>query len=61
MAEARWHDSHRSRFLGRQRFVEVLNRYLQGNLVKNGGILDEIIVVAKTDNDSDLFYLDEPF
>ena len=32
---------------------------LQRNLVENGGILDEIIFVAKTDNEADLAYLEE--
>ncbi len=31
----------------------------QRNLVENGGILDEVIFVAKTDNEDDLSYLEQ--
>ena len=32
---------------------------MQRNLVSNGGLLDEVIFVAKTDNEEDLTFLDE--
>lgn len=44
-------------FYGRQRYVEILNCYLERNLIDNGGILSEIIFVAKTQNQMDLKYL----
>ena len=60
-------------FYGRRRFAEILQCYLhvsvkvwelpsglicsQQNLVDNGGILDEVVFEAKTDDDEDLAYL----
>jgi len=45
-------------FYGRQRYVQILNCYLERNLIDNGGVLQEIIFVAKTNNKADLAYLD---
>ncbi|MCJ1369199.1 hypothetical protein MMC20_000408 [Loxospora ochrophaea] len=45
-------------FYGRRRFVSILECYLQRNLVENGGLLDEVIFVTKTDDVDDLEYLD---
>lgn len=45
-------------FYGRKRFVQILNCYLEQNLVDNGGILSEVIFNAKTNNHEDLQYLD---
>lgn len=44
-------------FYGRRRYVEILNCYLERNLIENGGILSEIIFIAKTRNELDLQYL----
>jgi hypothetical protein len=46
-------------FYGRRQFVEVLDCYLKRNLVKNGGVMDEVIFVVHTDNKEDLLYLDQ--
>lgn len=45
-------------FYGRRQFVSVLDCYLKRNLAKNGGLLDEVIFVAKTDDQEDLDFLD---
>lgn len=44
-------------FFGRRDRVQILNCYLQRNLVLNGGILDEIQFVENTENVEDLEYL----
>jgi hypothetical protein len=46
-------------FYGRRQFVEVLDCYLKRNLVKNGGVMDEVIFVVHTDVKEDLVYLDQ--
>jgi hypothetical protein len=45
-------------FYGRRRYVEILNCYLQRNLVSRGGLLDEVIFVPNTIDKEDLAYLD---
>lgn len=45
-------------FYGRKQFVEILNCYLEQNLIDNGGLLTEVIFNAKTNDTSDLEYLD---
>ncbi len=35
-------------FYGRRRYVKLLNVYLERNLAKNGGILDEVNVLTFT-------------
>jgi len=44
-------------FYGRRKTMEVLDCYLQRNLVSNGGLLDEIHFVINTGQESDLEYL----
>ncbi|EXJ68756.1 uncharacterized protein A1O5_07687 [Cladophialophora psammophila CBS 110553] len=46
-------------FFGRKNRVEILQCFLQRNLVDNGGWLDEIHWVKNTDNRKDLAYLEE--
>ncbi|KAI4289861.1 MAG: hypothetical protein L6R35_000863 [Caloplaca aegaea] len=46
-------------FYGRRDRVEVLDCYLKQNLLSNGGLLSEIIFLARTDDVDDLAYLDE--
>ncbi|KAL8681910.1 MAG: hypothetical protein Q9186_001996 [Xanthomendoza sp. 1 TL-2023] len=46
-------------FYGRRSRVEILNCYLKQNLKRNGGLLDEVIFLARTDNVEDLAYLDQ--
>jgi hypothetical protein len=46
-------------FYGRRQFVEVLDCYLKRNLVRNGGIMDEVVFVVHTDIQADLLYLDQ--
>lgn len=36
-----------------------VNQALQRNLVENGGILDEIVFLAKTNDEDDLAYLED--
>jgi len=45
-------------FYGRRRYISILQAYLERNLVKNGGILDQVIFVSNTSNPDDLGYLD---
>lgn len=45
-------------FYGRKRYVQILNCYLEQNLVENGGILTEVMFIMKTTNKTDLEYLD---
>ncbi|KAL8730895.1 MAG: hypothetical protein Q9181_004511 [Wetmoreana brouardii] len=45
-------------FYGRRSRVEILNCYLKQNLKANGGLLDEVIFLARTDDVDDLAYLD---
>ncbi|GAM34290.1 hypothetical protein TCE0_015f01767 [Talaromyces pinophilus] len=46
-------------FYGRKEFVSILDLYLKRNLRVNGGLLDEVIFVVKTNKTHDLEYLDE--
>lgn len=46
-------------FYGRRQFVEVLDCYLRRNLVRNGGVMDEVIFVVNTADIDDLEYLDQ--
>ncbi|KAL8905160.1 MAG: hypothetical protein Q9207_002819, partial [Kuettlingeria erythrocarpa] len=45
-------------FYGRRSRVEILDCYLKQNLKSNGGLLDEIVFLARTDDADDLAYLD---
>ncbi|KAI4226058.1 MAG: hypothetical protein L6R36_003462 [Xanthoria steineri] len=45
-------------FYGRRSRVEILQCYLQQNLRRNGGLLDEVIFLARTADVGDLLYLD---
>ena len=44
-------------FYGRKRYVEILNCYLEKNLLVHGGILSEVIFISKTQDKEDLIYL----
>ncbi|KAL8736559.1 MAG: hypothetical protein Q9181_002369 [Wetmoreana brouardii] len=46
-------------FYGRRNRVEILECYLRRNLVENGGLLDEVIFVTKTNDVADLEWLDQ--
>ncbi|KAL7793700.1 hypothetical protein V8C37DRAFT_377925 [Trichoderma ceciliae] len=46
-------------FYGRRSTVSILDCYLKRNLVKNGGILDGVIFLERTDNEQDLKFLDK--
>ncbi|KAG8525344.1 uncharacterized protein KY384_008988 [Bacidia gigantensis] len=46
-------------FYGRRRTVEILDCYLQRNLVKNGGWLDEIHFMINTDVEEDIDWIDK--
>lgn len=46
-------------FAGRKEYVSILDCYLQRNLVRNGGWLDEVMWVMRTNKTSDIVYLDE--
>lgn len=46
-------------FYGRAQFVDILDCYLQKNLAKNGGLLDNVIFMQNTDNVDDIAYLDK--
>ena len=46
-------------FFGRPATVEILDCYLQQNLVSNGGFLDELHFVVNTAKKQDLEYLDK--
>jgi hypothetical protein len=39
--------------------VEILNCYLEQNLIENGGLLSEVIFISKTDKKEDIEYLNE--
>ncbi|KAI4201765.1 MAG: hypothetical protein LQ346_002076 [Caloplaca aetnensis] len=45
-------------FYGRRSRVEILDCYLKQNLKSNGGLLDEVVFLARTDNADDLAFLD---
>ncbi|KAL8708851.1 MAG: hypothetical protein Q9220_006307 [cf. Caloplaca sp. 1 TL-2023] len=45
-------------FYGRRSRVEILDCYLKQNLKRNGGLLDEVIFLARTDVVEDLEYLE---
>ncbi len=45
-------------FYGRRSTVKLLNCYLEINLVKNGGLLSEVIFAVKTTDAADARYLD---
>ncbi|KAF2090726.1 hypothetical protein K490DRAFT_34927 [Saccharata proteae CBS 121410] len=45
-------------FFGRPASVSILDCYLKRNLVANGGMLDEVIFLARTSNEEDLAWLD---
>ncbi|MCJ1309322.1 hypothetical protein MMC25_002981 [Agyrium rufum] len=46
-------------FFGRKRFITVLQCYLERNMVENGGVIDEIVFMVKTEVEEDLAYLPE--
>ncbi|KAI1365622.1 hypothetical protein F5Y08DRAFT_327953 [Xylaria arbuscula] len=46
-------------FFGRKRTIDLLDCYLQQNLVVNGGYLDEVWFMIHTDIEEDLSYLNE--
>ena len=46
-------------FAGRKEYVSILDCYLQRNLVRNGGWLDEVMWVMRTNKTSDIVYIDE--
>lgn len=46
-------------FYGRPDRVEILNCYLQKNLVENGGMLDEVRWAVNTHNEDDIKWLEE--
>lgn len=46
-------------FFGRPVSVSILNCYLQRNLVRNGGFLDEVVFLARTQVEEDLVWLDK--
>ncbi|KAL8753661.1 MAG: hypothetical protein Q9184_005358, partial [Pyrenodesmia sp. 2 TL-2023] len=46
-------------FYGRRSRVEILHCYLKQNLKTNGGLLDEVIFLARTDDVEDLAFLDQ--
>ncbi|KAL8789439.1 MAG: hypothetical protein Q9213_001196, partial [Squamulea squamosa] len=46
-------------FYGRRSRVEILDCYLKQNLKSNGGLLDEVIFLARTNDINDLHYLDQ--
>ncbi|KFG86371.1 hypothetical protein MANI_025096 [Metarhizium anisopliae] len=46
-------------FYGRRSQASILDCYLKRNLVKNGGILDEVIWLQRTQNQADLAFLDK--
>ncbi|KAF1812208.1 hypothetical protein P152DRAFT_397454 [Eremomyces bilateralis CBS 781.70] len=45
-------------FYGRPASVSILDCYLKRNLAENGGFLDEVIFLARTNNKEDLAWLD---
>jgi len=46
-------------FFGRRRSVDILDCYLQQNLVANGGYLDEVIFMAHTKIEEDVAWLED--
>jgi hypothetical protein len=46
-------------FYGRRQYVEILNCYLEQNLIENGGLLREITFILKTNKQEDITYLHE--
>lgn len=42
---------------GRRQYVDILDCYLQRNLVRNGGYLDEVHFLSHTDNQDDIDWL----
>jgi hypothetical protein len=46
-------------FFGRKPSVEILNVYIQRNLRRNGGMIDEVQFLVNTDKQPDLDYLSE--
>ncbi|KAI0467288.1 hypothetical protein F4859DRAFT_518239 [Xylaria cf. heliscus] len=44
-------------FFGRKRYVDILDCYLQQNLVSNGGYLDEVWFMAHTEDKDDIAWL----
>lgn len=46
-------------FYGRKRYMEILSKYLISNLKINGGVLDQVKFAVKTNNQTDLEYLNE--
>lgn len=44
-------------FAGRQEFLSILDCYLKRNLVRNGGWLDEVLWIIRTDSEADQKYL----
>ncbi|MCJ1336623.1 hypothetical protein MMC09_001901 [Bachmanniomyces sp. S44760] len=46
-------------FWGRRDRTSILKCYLKKNLVENGGSLDEVVFLVRTDDHDDLAYLDE--
>lgn len=44
-------------FAGRREFLSILNCYLQRNLARNGGWLDEVQWVMRTDQEADRAYI----
>ncbi|KAF2094452.1 hypothetical protein NA57DRAFT_8245, partial [Rhizodiscina lignyota] len=45
-------------FYGRPASVSILDCYLKRNLVSNGGMLDEVVFLARTEKEADLEWLD---
>ncbi|TWU76100.1 hypothetical protein ED733_007743 [Metarhizium rileyi] len=46
-------------FYGRRRQASILDCYLKRNLAKNGGLLDEVIWLQRTQDEADLAFLDK--
>ena len=44
---------------GRRENVDILDCYMQQNLARNGGLLDEVIFLEHTENKADIAWLDE--
>ncbi|KAL9091493.1 MAG: hypothetical protein Q9165_004879 [Trypethelium subeluteriae] len=44
-------------FYGRRQFVDILDCYLQRNLARNGGYLDEVVFAVHTQNEDDIDWL----
>ncbi|DBB14093.1 TPA: hypothetical protein ACH3X3_001050 [Trebouxia sp. C0006] len=57
-----WLKSHKIRvaaliFYGRREYVRILNGYVKQNLLKNGGVLEEVVWIVQTDNKRDIAWL----